>query len=256
MSKPLILVIIFLIFLTGCSPFGGNEDPRKLVANGLSPKELYDLAKVKANAGSIDQAIEKFELILASYPASKFAIQARLDIAYQLFKRKKYKRAILELDNFIGKYPNLPSTPYAYYLKGVIAEEKSSSILDKVVTDSAQRDVESVREAYSYFIELIETYPNSKYSIDALQKLTKLRNTLARHELYVAIYYTEIGSYIAAINRSKYIIEIYPNSSSLPDALHLMADNYDEINMNNFASDVRKIISDSYPNYSPNYSIN
>jgi len=256
MSKPLILVIIFLIFLTGCSPFGGNEDPRKLVANGLSPKELYDLAKVKANAGSIDQAIEKFELILASYPASKFAIQARLDIAYQLFKRKKYKRAILELDNFIGKYPNLPSTPYAYYLKGVVAEEKSSSILDKVVTDSAQRDVESVREAYSYFIELIETYPNSKYSIDALQKLTKLRNTLARHELYVAIYYTEIGSYIAAINRSKYIIEIYPNSSSLPDALHLMADNYDEINMNNFASDVRKIISDSYPNYSPNYSIN
>ena len=160
MSKPLILVIIFLIFLTGCSPFGGNEDPRKLVANGLSPKELYDLAKVKANAGSIDQAIEKFELILASYPASKFAIQARLDIAYQLFKRKKYKRAILELDNFIGKYPNLPSTPYAYYLKGVVAEEKSSSILDKVVTDSAQRDVESVREAYSYFIELIETYPN------------------------------------------------------------------------------------------------
>ena len=105
MSKPLILVIIFLFFLTGCSPFGGNEDPRKLVASGLSPKELYDLAKVKANAGSIDQAIEKFELILVSYPASKFAIQARLDIAYQLFKRKKYNRAILELDKFIQKYP-------------------------------------------------------------------------------------------------------------------------------------------------------
>jgi len=255
MFKPSILLIVFLLFLTGCSPFGGNEDSRKLVANGLSPKELYDLAQVKAKAGSTDQAIEKFELILASYPASKFAIQARLDIAYQLFKRKKYNRAILELDKFIQKYPNLPSAPYAYYLKGVVAEEKSSSILDKVVTDSAQRDVESVREAYSYFMQLIQTYPNSKYSIDALQKLTKLRNTLARHELYVAIYYTEIGSYIAAINRSKYIIEKYPNSSSIPDALHLMADNYDEINMNNFASDARKIMSASYPNYSPNYSI-
>ena len=255
MFKSSILLVVSLSLLTGCFPFGGNEDSRKLVANGLSPKALYDLAKVKAEAGSTDQAIEKFELILASYPASKFAIQARLDIAYQLFKRKKYNLAILELDEFIQKYPNLPSTPYAYYLKGVVAEEKSSSILDKVVTDSAQRDVESVREAYSYFMQLIQTYPNSKYSIDALQKLTKLRNTLARHELYVAIYYTEIGSYIAAINRSKYIIEKYPNSSSIPDALHLMADNYDEINMNNFASDARKIMSASYPNYSPNYSI-
>ena len=52
-------------------------------------------------------------------------------------------------------------------------------------------------------------------------------NTLARHELYVAIYYTKIGSHIAAINRSKFIIENYPNSSSIPDGLDLMAYNYD-----------------------------
>ena len=255
MFKSSILLVVSLSLLTGCFPFGGNEDSRKLVANGLSPKALYDLAKVKAEAGSTDQAIEKFELILASYPASKFAIQARLDIAYQLFKRKKYNLAILELDEFIQKYPNLPSTPYAYYLKGVIAEKKSSSILDRLVTDSAQRDVESVREAYLYFIQLIEAYPDSKDSLDASQKLTKLTNTLARHELYVAMYYAQIGSYIASINRSKYIIEKYPNSSSIPDALNLMADNYDEINMNNFASDARKILSSSYPSYSPNYSI-
>ena len=255
MFKPLILLLVFLSLLTGCSLFGGGEDSRKLVANGLSPKVLYDLAEEKVNSGLIDQAIEQYELILASYPGSKYSTQARLDIAYQLYKRKKYNRAILELNTFIQKYPDLPSTPYAYYLKGVVAEEKSSSILDKLVTDSAQRDVDSIRDAYSYYMDLINIFPNSKYSVDASKKLTSLKNTLARHELYVAIYYTKIGSHIAAINRSKFIIENYPNSSSIPDSLNLMAYNYDQINATKLASDIRVVLSSSYPNYSKNYSI-
>ena len=36
-------------------------------------------------------------------------------------------------------------------LRGVVAEAKSSSILDKLVTDSAQRDVDSVSDAYQVF---------------------------------------------------------------------------------------------------------
>ena len=104
-------------------------------------------------------------------------------------------------------------------------------------------------------MDLINTFPNSKYSEDASKKLSSLMNTLARHELYVAIYYTNTGSHIAAINRSKFIIENYPNSSSIPDSLHLMANNYEEINAIKLAIDVRQILSVSYPNFSPNYSV-
>jgi len=255
MNSRLIFTLTSIIFLTGCSLFGGDKDTKKLVADGLTPKELYEQAEDKVDAGSIEQAIDQYEMILASYPGSKYAIQARLDIAFNLLKQKKYNRAIIELDQFIEKYPNIPATPYAYYLRGVVAEKKSSSILDKLVTDSAQRDVESVRDAYQYFVELIDTFPNSKYSEDAKGKLVSLRNILARHELYVAIYYTDIESNIAAINRCKFIIEKYPNSSSIPDALHLMAYNYDQINAGQLAIDARKVLSSSYPNYSPNYSI-
>jgi outer membrane protein assembly factor BamD len=241
--------------LVGCSPFGGDKETRKLVAKGLTPKTLYEQAEDMVEAGSIDQAIAQYQIILSSYPSSKYAIQARLDMAYNLYKRKKYTRAIIELDKFIDKYPDLQSTPYAYYLKGVVSEAKSSSIIDKLVTDSAQRDVESIRNAYGYYMDLINTFPNSKYSEDASNKLLGLRNTLARHEFYVALYYARIGSHIASINRSKFIIENYPNSLSIPNSLHLMAYNYDIINAIQLASDVRKILSSSYPSYSPNYSI-
>jgi outer membrane protein assembly factor BamD len=255
MNKSLIPLFAFVFVLSGCSPFGGDKEARILVANGLSSKALYELAEQKINAGSIGQGIKEYKTILESYPGSKYAIQARLDIAYNLYKQKKYNLSILELNQFIEKYPALPSSPYAYYLKGVVAEAKSSSILDNIITDRAQRDVDSIRDAYGYYMDLINTFPNSKYSEDASKKLSILMNTLARHELYVAIYYTGVGSHIAAINRSKFIIENYPNSSSIPDGLHLMAYNYDEINANQLATDIRQILSASYPNYSPNYSI-
>ena len=255
MNKRSVIALLSILLLSSCSLLGGNKDTKKLVADGLTPKELYEQAEDKVKGGLIEQAIDQYEMILSSYPGSKYAIQARLDIAYNLFKQKKYNRAILELDDFIERYPNLPPTPYAYYLRGVVAEAKSSSILDKLVTDSAQRDVESVSNAYQYFVELIETFPSSKYSEDAKDKLVGLRNTLARHEFYVAVYYTETGSHIAAINRSKFIIENYPNSASIPDGLHLMAYNYDKINADKLAIDARKVLSSSYPNHSPGYSV-
>ena len=253
MKYRLFFAFFLLSFLAGCSLFGGNKDTKNLVADGLTPKELYEQAEDKVDAGSIEQAIDQYETILSSYPGSKYAIQARLDIAFNLLKQKKYNRSITTLNQFIEKYPDTPATPYAYYLRGVAAEQKSSSILDKLVTDSAQRDVESVKDAYGYFVELIRLFPDSKYSEDAKQKLVILRNTLARHEFYVALYYTDINSYIAAINRCKYIIENYPNSVSIPDALHLMAHNYEIINAFELAKDTRKVLNSSYPDHSPSY---
>ena len=255
MIRSLILSTLLLIFLAGCSIFGSDKQAREPIADGLSPKMLYELAEDKFSSGSIEQGIEQLEVILAAYPGSKYAIQARLDIAYNLFKRKKYNRALLELNEFIERYPALPSTPYAYYLRGVIAEEKSSSILDEILTDSAQRDVQSVRDAYSYFALLIDTFPNSKYSEEAPKKLLVLKNILSKHEFYIALYYTSNGSHIAAINRSKYIIEYYSNSPSVADGLHLMAYNYDAIDADDLAKDARTILYASYPNYTPNYKI-
>ena len=255
MSKSLILLTLFSILLSGCSIFGGEKGPRS-IADGHTPKALYELAEDKFNSGSINQGIEQLEVILAAYPGSKYAIQARLAIAYNLFKRKKYNRAILELNEFIERYPALPTTPYAYYLRGIIAEENSASILDKIITDSAQRDVQSVRDAYNYFSLLIDKFPNSKYTEEASKKLVVLKNILARHEFYVALYYTNNGSHIAAINRSKYIIEHYPNSPVVADGLHLIAHNYDAINAEELAEDARTVLYASYPDYSPNYKIN
>ena len=59
----------------------------------------------------------------------------------------------------------------------------------------------------------------------------------------------------ASINRCKYIIEKFPNTPSVPAALHLIAHNYDKINALKLAEDSRRVLKASYPKYTPHYSL-
>jgi len=115
--------------------------------------------------------------------------------------------------------------------------------------------VSSVKDAFNYYLDLIRSFPKSQYSEEAKDRLITLRNILARHELFVAIFYTNSSAHVASINRCKYIIEKYPNTPSVPAALHLIAHNYDLIGTPKLAADARRILEASYPKYIPHYNL-
>jgi len=257
------LLITITMLLSGCVSdvqenvvdFFTKEKEREAITKGLSPKAFYDLAKSQINEGSTEEGIRLLKQIQAAYPSSKYSLQAKIDIIYTYFKTEKYDLAIDNANEFIKIYPNHFLTSYAFYLRGLSAEDKSRSILDNFVTDNAQRDVSSVIDAFNYYLALIEKFPNSEYANEAKNRLVIIRNIISRHELFIAIFYTKRNAYIAAINRCKFILEKYPNTPSVPAALHLMALNYDSIGANNLASDTRRVLEKSYPGYVPHYSL-
>ncbi|SMM99118.1 Competence lipoprotein comL precursor [uncultured Candidatus Thioglobus sp.] len=256
MKKSIKLIVtlpLFALLLNGC--FFDDDNQRESITKGWSPKTFFDQAKEEASSGSSDSAIQLFEQLQAAYPGSKYALQAKLEIAYTLYKQEEYDPAISRLNDYIKLYPEHFSTPYAYFLRGVISEGKSRSILDDYITDNAQRDVDSVRNAFNYYLTLIDKFPKSEYTEEAKSRLIVLRNILARHELFVAIYYSKRKANISAVNRTKYIIEKYPNTPSVPAALHLMAHNYDIIGMATLAKDTRRVLKASYPAYVPHYTL-
>jgi outer membrane protein assembly factor BamD len=241
------------LFMSGC--WWEEEEVRGPISDGLSPKALFNKAQEFRDQGALDEAIKTYEQLQAAYPSSKYSMQSKLETPYALYKRERYDEAIDKLNDFIKIYPNHFSTPYAFYLRGVIAEDKSKSILDEFITDNAQRDVSSVKNAMNYYLALMDKFPNTEYAIESKAKLVTLRNILARHELFVAIFYTKKEAYIASINRCKYIIEKFPNTPSVPAALHLIAHNYDKINAPKLAEDSRRVLKASYPKYTPHYSL-
>jgi outer membrane protein assembly factor BamD len=239
--------------MSGC--WWEEEEVRGPISDGLSPKALFNKAQEFRDQGALDEAIKTYEQLQAAYPSSKYSMQSKLETPYALYKRERYDEAIDKLNDFIKIYPNHFSTPYAFYLRGIIAEDKSKSILDEFITDNAQRDVSSVKNAMNYYLALMDKFPNTEYAIESKAKLVTLRNILARHELFVAIFYTKKEAYIASINRCKYIIEKFPNTPSVPAALHLIAHNYDKINAPKLAEDTRRVLNASYPKYTPHYSL-
>ena len=251
------LFVIFFsfstLFMSGC--WWEEEEVRGPISDGLSPKALFNKAQDFRDQGALDEAIKTYEQLQAAYPSSKYSMQSKLETPYALYKRERYDEAIDKLNDFIKIYPNHFSTPYAFYLRGIIAEDKSKSILDEFITDNAQRDVSSVKNAMNYYLALMDKFPNTEYAIESKSKLVTLRNILARHELFVAIFYTKKEAYIASINRCKYIIEKFPNTPSVPAALHLIAHNYDKINAPKLAEDSRRVLKASYPKYTPHYSL-
>ena len=256
MKKVISVLFLSTVFLSGCSSFFSDQKAeRGALADGLTPKELYVLAQDKLSMGSSAGAIEYYELILAAYPGSKYAMQAQLDIAYNYYNREEYASAVAQLDDFIKRYPAHSSTPYAHYLRCQSFEDISRSFLDYLDSDKAQRDVQSVKDAFLCYKGLIAEFPQSEYAENGKTKLPELKNALARHEFYVAQYYTNNKSNIAAINRCQYLIEHFPRTPSIPDALHLMAYNYDAIGAIKLAEDARIVLKSSYPGYISKYEL-
>ena len=259
------LSLLFLcsIFISGCfenieeniKEYLSQEEERELITKGLSPKALFEEAKQLINEGSSEEGIKTLEQLQAAYPASKYALQAKIEIVYAYYKKDDYDMAIDNANDYIKKFPKHFSTPYLYYLRGISAEDKSRSILDNFITDNAQRDVSSAIDAFNYYLDLINKFPDSEYAEEAKTRLIIIRNIIARHELFIAVFYTKKSAYIAAINRCNHIIKTFPNTPSVPAALHLLAHNYDLIGAADLAKDARRVLNASYPNYQPHYSL-
>ena len=58
-----------------------------------------------------------------------------------------------------------------------------------------------------------------------------LKSRLARYEISIADWYLERDAYIAAINRAKVVLNTYPNTLAVEDALQIMILAYRELGL-------------------------
>ena len=67
------------------------------------------------------------------------------------------------------------------------------------------------------------------------------------HEIKVATHYLKIEAYVAAINRTKYVIENYQRTPAVEDALGLQATIYATIGMPELANDSLRVLKLNFP---------
>ena len=243
-----LMTILLFFLLTGCSYFGGEEEDETI---GWTADQLYAEAKGSLDAGYYSQAIEHYQNLEARYPFGKHAQQALLDLAYAYYKEDEDPdAAIAACNRFIKLYPQNPHVDYAYYLKGLTNFNKGKGLTQRFLpTDDSQRDPGAALQAFNDFLELTKRYPNSEYIEDAEQRMRYLRNNLAKNEVHVANYYMRRGAFLAAANRARYVIENYPRTSAVPDALVVMAKAYRVLEMDDLSDDAIRVLEHNYPNH-------
>ena len=214
MSKKLLLILLSIFLLSSCSnkesvienPEGSEEEVALIV---------YSEAVEALKQGDSYFASQKFKEVESLAPKSDWAAKAALMSAYADYSRNSYSSSVFGLKRYIKNYPADNNIPYAQYLIGICYYEQ---ILNE------KKDLEPLLKAKEQFEFVIDNYPNTDYSTDALFKIDLIIDQLAAKEMSIARYYMEIEKWIPALNRLKIVVKKYDKTIFIEEALHRLVE--------------------------------
>lgn len=215
---------------------------------GRSAEKLYREAKDDMEAGSFERAIKALERVEGLGAGSLLAQQAQLDLAYLYWRTSERAQALSTIDRFIRLNPSSPALDYAMYLKGLINFNDNLGLLSSIARqDLSERDQRASRDAFQAFKQLVDQFPESRYSVDAKLRMQYIVNSLAAYEVHVARYYLRRGAYVAAVNRAQQAITEFQQTPSNEEALAIIAQAYDRLELKELRDDARRVLKQNFP---------
>jgi outer membrane protein assembly factor BamD len=241
----LTFVVFILLTLQSCAYFDAVKvDPYQ----SMSESQLYQQGSEFLSNADIPNAVSVFETLEARFPFSTYAQQSVLDLAFAYYDFGQKDDTIAECDRFIDLYPNHPNLDYAYYLRALSNLEKDQPFFQEILgQDVSKYDLTRLNNAYNDFLLIVNRFSGSKYADDAGNRLVFLRNSMASHEVYVAKYYLKRGAYIASSERAKYMLEKYPGAPATKDALIILIECYNNLDMKNSAKVTADVLVKNFP---------
>jgi len=239
-------LLVLLLALSGCGIFQSDEEDD---TKGWSAGRLYSEAREEAAMGNYERAITLYERLESRYPFGTYAQQAQMEVAYTYYRQEDQVQALAAVDRFIKLHPNHPNVDYMYYLRGLVNFNDKLGMFNFIARqDISERDPRALRYAFDAFKELVQKFPESKYSADASDRLKYLVNALAQHEVHVADYYYRRGAYLAAANRAQAVVTEFSDAPAIEQALFIMIQSYDALNMAQLRDDAKRVFEHNFPN--------
>ena len=234
-----------MVSVAGCS---SSDKEEKAVLANMGAQQLYDRAKQSMEVGNFSAAAQTLGALDSRYPFGPLSHQVQLDLIYSYYKSGKNEETLATIDRFIRLNPNHSDVDYAYYMRGLTNMESDSNLFQELMNiDRTDRDPSKSRAAFEDFRRLIQQYPDSKYAADAKQRMVHIKDRLARYEIAIARFYMRREAYVAAANRGRYVIEHFPNSTQVQQALEIMVSSYEQLGLAELRDNAMKTLKLNYP---------
>ncbi len=235
----LLLVSVFVL-ISACA----SKDQEEV----LPEETYYENARAAMAAGNFNEAETNLDYLETYYPFGRYAEQAQLDLIYARYQNLDLEGARAAADRFLRLNPQSESADYALYMRGLASYNLDVSLAGRYFPiDVTERDPGEQRRAFRDFSELLNRYPDSQYAPDARQRMIAIRNRLAELELHAARYYIKREAYVAANNRARYVVENFPNTPATEEALIIMAETYQFLDLKKAAQDAIQLLAVNYP---------
>jgi len=225
-----IILILVSFFLFNCSSKNENLiKPKKTIPLELLYKEAYK----NFEQGKYQDAVELFQEVEKNYAYTEWAAKAKLMKSYIFYESSRYVDAMENLKNYKKIYPGNKEIEYVEYLIAIC-------LFEQINVNSKDQQITSL--SLEQFNKVIKKYPGSVYAQDLKIKLDLIYDQLAGKEMYVARYYQERKKWLASLRRLNIIIEKYPTTIYVEEALHRLVEIHYRIGNINFAKKYASIL--------------
>ena len=210
-----LLLIVFLIMPISCAK---EEKEISLIKETNQNLEMMTAYREAYQALSNDDpyfAAKKFLESELLFPQSEWAARSSLMASYSYYMQNFYAEALSNLERYLKTYPNDKNIAYAHYLIAICHYE---------TIEDEKRDTAPLLKAKEKFSLILEEYPNTDFALDSKFKIDLIEDILASKEMYLGRHYIKKGKWIAAINRFKYVLEVYDQTIFIEEALHRLVE--------------------------------
>lgn len=209
--------------LLGTGLFSGNGGGffagrnANLSLEELDAETIYQQAEFELERGQPDDAAALFIEVERLHPYSTWAERALIMAAFAYHEDGDYESARVAAQRYLDFYPGNEDAAYAQYLLAL-------SYYDQI--DQVGRDQGVTYQALQALRVVIERYPDSEYTQDAILRFDLAFDHLAGKEMEVGRYYLRRQHYTSSINRFRVVVEEFQTTSHTPEALLRLVEAY------------------------------
>lgn len=231
------IAILAISALGACSKTD-DKDAVFAVEEVVPPDTLYNQALANLDVGDMKAAQRRIDELNRQHPYSEYSRRSLILDTFINYRKGAYAEATSSGKRFIELYPADKDAAYAQYIIGMAYYKQMPHIT---------RDQSVTRRAYNAMNSLVEKYPESEYVEDAQRKIRITRDQIAGKEMLVGRYYMERREFLASINRFRGVVEDFPKTRHVEEALARLTESYFSLGLVEEAQNSAAVLGHNFP---------